>query len=72
MVDVEASAVLDDHGQGEQAAIVERVGIQRVSYIGFVSGKTPIISDKKVKRTLNLDFFHLFAQNSLDLRHLNT
>ncbi len=71
MVDVETSAVLDDHRQSEQAAIVERVGIQRVSDIGFISGEAPIIPDT-VKRTLNLDFCRLFVQNSLDLRHFNT
>ena len=56
MVDVEASAVLDDHRQSEQAAVMERVGIDRVSDIGFISGEAPIIPDT-VKRTLNLDFF---------------
>ena len=48
MVDVETSAVLDNDGQSEKTAIVERVRIQRVSDIRFVSGKTPVNIERKL------------------------
>ena len=53
MVDVEASAVLDHDWKGEETAVVERVGIKRVSDVGFVSGETPLILKKEIeaKRT---------------------
>ena len=41
VVDEEAAAVLDDDGQGEEAAVVQRVRVDGDVGVGFVAGETP-------------------------------